>query len=39
MTLAEEHSVLCVDAQCLPLATLTVTGDALKKKDVYYHIP
>lgn len=32
MTLAEEHSALCVDAQRLPLATLTVAGDAFKKK-------
>lgn len=37
MTLAKEHSFLCVDAQCLPVATLTVAGDAFKK-EAYYNI-
>lgn len=37
MTLAKEHSFLCVDAQCLPVATLTVAGDTFKK-EAYYNI-
>lgn len=37
MTLAKEHSFLCVDAQCLPVATLTVARDAFKKRSVLQH--
>lgn len=32
MTLAKEHFFLCVDAQCVPRATLTVAEDAFKKE-------